>query len=313
MESPIVTSTALPVPQSLPVPAATASRTNVALDVWRQPLPSPVGSLDQYIRAVNRLPMLTEEEERELARRFRDENDLEAARILVLANLRYVVMIARQYFGYGLPEGDLIQEGNIGLMKAVKRFDPDKGVRFITFAAHWIRAEIHEFILRNWRMVRIATTKAQRKLFFNLRKLLGGETLTRERAEAIATELDVKPEEVAEMHARFAGGDVALEAPVDNEEDAWQAPLAYLPDPHGTPEDELIAAEREWLASAGVREALNQLDSRSRAIIERRWMQEPSATLQELGNEFGISAERVRQIEAAALKKLRQALAPLAG
>jgi RNA polymerase sigma-32 factor len=269
--------------------------------------------LSRYIQAVNRFPVLSEAEEQELARRFHETNDLDAARKLVLANLRYVVMIARQYFGYGLPEADLIQEGNVGLLKAVRRFDPYKGVRFLTFAAYWIKAEIHDYILRNWRLVKIATTKAQKKLFFNLRKLLGSEPLTRAKADAIAETLAVKPEEVAEMHARFAGGDVALEAPIDSDEEAdWRAPLAYLPDPSGTPEEAVAEAEAERLSHEGLQQALTQLDERSRAIVTRRWLSEKPATLQELAAEYGISAERVRQIEAAALKKLRKWLSPQA-
>ncbi|GAB6050066.1 RNA polymerase sigma factor RpoH [Hydrogenophilus islandicus] len=278
---------------------------------WREQLPSPVSSLERYIQAVNRFPVLSEAEEQRLARRFYDENDLDAARQLILAHLRYVVMIARAYFGYGLPEADLIQEGNVGLLKALRRFDPNKGVRFLTFAAYWIKAEIHEYILRNWRLVRIATTKAQKKLFFNLRKLLGGDKLTREKADAIAATLDVKPEEVAEMHTRFVGGEVALEPPVDGgEETEWRAPLALLPDPSGTPEELVAAQEAEAATRAGLRAALAQLDARSRTIIERRWLTDEPATLQELAAEFGVSAERVRQIEAAALKKLKKWLEP---
>ncbi|MCX7946230.1 MAG: RNA polymerase sigma factor RpoH [Hydrogenophilus sp.] len=272
-------------------------------------LPVSIGTLDRYIRAVQAIPPLTEAEERYLARKFREEGDLDAARRLILANLRYVVLIARQYFGYGLPEADLIQEGNIGLMKAVRRFDPDRGVRLITFAIYWIRAEIHEFILKNWRLVKIATTKAQKKLFFNLRKLLGNDPLTHARAAEIAATLDVKPEEVTEMHTRFTGGEIALEAENDADEEAWRAPIASLPDPAGTPEEQLAAAEEEQLTHHGLRAALEQLDARSRAIVTRRWLTEPPATLQELADHYGISAERIRQIEAAALKKLRAALA----
>lgn len=299
---------------TLPQPLASGVHSTAALPAaWQGSLPSPVNSLSRYIQAVNRFPVLSEAEEQELARRFHETNDLDAARKLVLANLRYVVMIARQYFGYGLPEADLIQEGNVGLLKAVRRFDPYKGVRFLTFAAYWIKAEIHDYILRNWRLVKIATTKAQKKLFFNLRKLLGNEPLTRAKADAIAETLAVKPEEVAEMHARFAGGDVALEAPIDSDEEAdWRAPLAYLPDPGGTPEEAVVEAEAERLSHEGLQQALTQLDERSRAIVTRRWLSEKPATLQELAAEYGISAERVRQIEAAALKKLRKWLSPQA-
>ncbi|WP_217125420.1 RNA polymerase sigma factor RpoH [Hydrogenophilus thiooxidans] len=299
---------------TLPQPVAVGTERAATLPTaWHGSLPSPVSSLSRYIQAVNRFPVLSEAEEYELARRFHETNDLDAARKLVLANLRYVVMIARQYFGYGLPEADLIQEGNVGLLKAVRRFDPYKGVRFITFAAYWIKAEIHDYILRNWRLVRIATTKAQKKLFFNLRKLLGGEPLTRAKADAIAETLAVKPEEVAEMHARFAGGDVALEGMPDSDEESdWRAPLAYLPDPSGTPEEAVAEAEAERLSQEGLEHALTKLDERSRAIVTRRWLTESPATLQELAAEYGISAERVRQIEAAALKKLRAWLTPQA-
>lgn len=285
-------------PISLPAATLPALR-------W-ETLPSPVSSLERYIQAVNRFPVLTETEEEMLARRFHEQHDLEAARQLVLANLRYVVMIARHYFGYGLPEADLIQEGNVGLLKAVRRFDPNRGVRFLTFAAYWIKAEIHDYILRNWRLVKIATTKAQKKLFFNLRKLLAGQALTRERAAEIAEQLAVKPEEVEEMHARFSGGEVALEvSPEEEESEGWRAPIALLPDPNGTPEELLAEAETTVRQQEGLQAALERLDPRSRLIITRRWLIEPAATLQELAAELGISAERVRQIEAAAFKKMR--------
>jgi len=268
-------------------------------------LPSPISSLERYIQAVNRLPLLSQKEEEALARRFREQHDLDAARQLILANLRYVVMIARHYFGYGLPEADLIQEGNVGLLKAVRRFDPARGVRFITFAVHWIKAEIHDYILRNWRLVKIATTKAQKKLFFNLRKLLGGKSLTHEQAAAIAESLAVKPEEVQEMHLRITGGEVALENPPDDEEESWRAPLAWIPDPNGTPEELIAETEATQREEEGLQKALARLDERSRLIITRRWLSEPAATLNELAGELGISAERVRQIEQAALKKMR--------
>ncbi|WP_028873930.1 RNA polymerase sigma factor RpoH [Tepidiphilus margaritifer] len=278
-------------------------------------LPSPVSSLEQYVRAVRSIPPLSAEEEKELARRWRLERDLEAARRLVLAHLRYVVAIARQYFGYGLPEADLIQEGNVGLMKAVRRFDETRGVRLVTFAVHWIKAEIHEFIVRNWRLVKIATTKAQRKLFFNLRRLKGSSNaLQPAEARAIADELGVKPEEVLEMEARFAGAEVPLEAPTgESEEDALPAPIAYLPDPGATPEEAVLEAEAHWLADEGLRAALSKLDARSADIVRRRWLAEEPETLQALAAEYGVSAERIRQIEAAAIKKLRAWLTQAAG
>ncbi len=270
------------------------------------PVPSAVGSLESYVQAVNRFPILSAEEELALARRFRDENDLEAARNLVLSHLRLVVAVARGYLGYGLPHADLIQEGNIGLMKAVKRFDPERGVRLVSFAIHWIKAEIHEFILRNWRMVRVATTKAQRKLFFNLRSMKSGlATLTPDEVKRIATELRVKPEEVAEMETRLSGQDLALEPAVDDDEGAY-APIAYLADPENEPSRLVEAAQDERVRSEGLRAALESLDPRSRRIIEARWLREKDeATLQELADEFHVSAERIRQIEAKAMQKMR--------
>jgi RNA polymerase sigma-32 factor len=270
------------------------------------PVPSAAGSLDQYVQAVNRFPILTAEEEARLARKYRDETDLDAARQLVLSHLRVVVAIARGYLGYGLPHGDLIQEGNIGLMKAVKRFDPDRGVRLVSFAIHWIKAEMHEFILRNWRLVRIATTKAQRKLFFNLRSMKPGlEPLSQEEIQNVADVLRVKPEEVAEMEIRLAGQDVALEPSVDDDDDVY-APITYLADQQEEPSRVIETEETERLRAKGLSTALRTLDPRSRRIIEARWLREKdAATLHDLAAEFNVSAERIRQIEAKALTKMR--------
>ncbi len=272
-------------------------------------LPVPVGSLETYIQAVNRFPILSLEEERDLARKFRSDNDVEAARQLVLSHLRLVVAIARGYMGYGLPQGDLIQEGNIGLMKAVKRFDPERGVRLVSFAVHWIRAEIHEFVLRNWRMVKVATTKAQRKLFFNLRRMkpsLG--PLTQSEIGSMAKELRVKPEEVAEMEMRLAGQEISLEPASD--EDEPYAPIAYLADRSPGPSEIVETKQDETLRAHGLETALASLDARSRRIIEARWLREKdSATLHELAAEFKVSAERIRQIEAKALAKMKDVIA----
>jgi RNA polymerase sigma-32 factor len=272
-------------------------------------LPSAVGSLESYVQTVNRIPVLTPEEELRLARMFRDEEDLDAARQLVLSHLRLVVAIARGYMGYGLAHADLIQEGNIGLMKAVKRFDPDRGVRLVSFAIHWIKAEIHEFILRNWRMVKIATTKAQRKLFFNLRSMKSSlDPLTRAEVKHVAHELQVRPEDVIEMETRLSGQDVALEPGSDDEEERY-APIAYLRDPGAEPSQLIEAQQEEQLKSEGLSAALARLDERSRRIIEARWLREKdSATLHELAAEFRVSAERIRQIEAKALAKMKGAL-----
>jgi RNA polymerase sigma-32 factor len=276
------------------------------------PVPSAVGNLDAYISSVNRMPMLSETEEKELGRRLRDEGDVDAARQLVLSHLRVVVSVARGYLGYGLPHADLIQEGNIGLMKAVKRFDPERGVRLVSFAIHWIKAEIHEFILKNWRLVKIATTKAQRKLFFNLRSMKAGrDSLSPEAAAEVARQLDVKPEEVLEMDARFAGGDVALEAGPDDDE-AHFAPIAYLADPRTEPTRVLEARAQDRLQDEGLRLALEALDARSRRIVESRWLADQPATLHELAAEFGVSAERIRQIEVKALQKMKGALTAFA-
>ncbi|MBL0944252.1 MAG: RNA polymerase sigma factor RpoH [Hydrogenophaga sp.] len=289
----------------------------------------PLGNLDAYISAINRLPLLTLEEEQEAARRLRDHNDLEAAGRLVMSHLRLVVSISRQYLGYGLPHGDLIQEGNVGLMKAVKRFDPDQGVRLVSYAIHWIKAEIHEYILKNWRMVKLATTKAQRKLFFNLRsrkqglraEALDGDTHREVLSDAeigvVARELKVKPEEVREMETRLSGGDVVLDpAPGDDGEEAF-GPIAYLADASHEPTAMIESAERDHLATEGIARAMGELDERSRRIVSERWLKvnddgSGGMTLHELAAEYGVSAERIRQIEVAAMKKMRKALAAYA-
>ena len=277
------------------------------------PVPSAVGSLDQYIQSVNRVPLLTEKEESELAHSFRENEDLDAARKLVMSHLRLVVAIARGYLGYGLPHADLIQEGNVGLMKAVKRFDPDRGVRLVSFAIHWIKAEIHEYIVKNWRLVKIATTKAQRKLFFNLRSMKSSSnTLQGDDVLAVAQQLGVKPEEVREMETRLSGQEVALEAGPDDDEERF-APIAYLADPHAEPSEVLAQRQSARLQDEGLHQALAMLDERSRAIVQRRWLTEgDSATLHELAAEYGVSAERIRQIEAKAMQKMRSQLAALA-
>jgi RNA polymerase sigma-32 factor len=280
--------------------------------------PGSVGSIDTYIQAVNRVPLLTAEEEVRLARNFRQSNDLDAAGRLVMSHLRLVVAVARNYLGYGLPHADLIQEGNIGLMKAVKRFDPERGVRLVSFALHWIKAEIHEYILRNWRLVKVATTKAQRKLFFNLRSMKKGtSTLSPDEVQGIARELNVKPHEVSEMETRLSGGDVALEGRIEDGEEEF-APIAYLADEDSEPTEVLQRRQHDLLQTEGVREALEHLDPRSRRIIEARWLNEDAdgrvgtSTLHDLAEEFGVSAERIRQIEAKALQKMRMALAEYA-
>jgi RNA polymerase sigma-32 factor len=270
------------------------------------PVRLAAGSLETYIQSVNSLPILTVERERELARRYRGAGELDAARELVLAHLRVVVAISRGYLGYGLPQADLIQEGNVGLMKAVKRFDPERGVRLVSFAVHWIRAEMHEFILRNWRIVKIATTKAQRKLFFNLRSLKSGpSTLGVEEAKAVASQLGVKPAEVVEMETRLTGRDIALEPAGDDEEDAF-APISYLEAEDAEPGRILEHEQTARLRGEGLERALAQLDPRSRRIIEARWLTEKeAATLHDLAAEFGVSAERIRQVEAKALGKMK--------
>ncbi|MFT4268117.1 MAG: RNA polymerase sigma factor RpoH [Xenophilus sp.] len=288
-----------------------------------------LGNLDAYISAANRLPLLTQEEEQSYARRLRDHNDLEAAGALVLSHLRLVISISRQYLGYGLPQGDLIQEGNVGLMKAVKRFDPDQGVRLVSYAIHWIKAEIHEYILKNWRMVKVATTKAQRKLFFNLRSMKQGfkagapdagthrETLNTEEIGAVARQLNVKPEEVVEMETRMAGGDVVLDpGPADDGEEAY-GPIAYLADASQEPTAQIESRRRDRLSTDGIATALEALDPRSRRIVEERWLKvnddgSGGMTLHELAADYGVSAERIRQIESAAMKKMKKALAEYA-
>jgi len=269
-------------------------------------LPSAAGSLESYIQAVNRFPLLSEEEELRLARSYREKEDLDAAGQLVMSHLRLVVSIARGYLGYGLPHSDLIQEGNVGLMKAVKRFDPERGVRLVSFAVHWIRAEIHEYILRNWRIVKIATTKAQRKLFFNLRSMKKGPgALSAQETADMASTLRVKPSEVAEMETRLSGQDLALEPVGEDDEDAY-GPISYLSNPEDEPGRILEHEESDRLRSQGLERALGSLDPRSRRIIETRWLREQdSLTLHDLAEEFGVSAERIRQIEAQAMKKMR--------
>jgi len=277
------------------------------------PVPSAVGSLDQYIQSVNRIPLLSEKEESDLAHSFRENEDLDAARKLVMSHLRLVVAIARGYLGYGLPHADLIQEGNVGLMKAVKRFDPDRGVRLVSFAIHWIKAEIHEYIVKNWRLVKIATTKAQRKLFFNLRGMKrSSNTLQGDEVIAVAQQLGVKPEEVREMETRLAGQDVALEGGPEDEEERF-APIAYLADPHAEPSEVIAQRQYARLQDEGLHEALATLDERSRNIVQRRWLADgDAATLHELAAEYGVSAERIRQIEAKAMQKMRTQLVALA-
>ncbi len=272
------------------------------------PIPSALGSLEAYIGAVNRVPVLTVEDEQALAHRFRDEEDLGAARELVMAHLRFVVHVARGYQGYGLGMGDLIQEGNIGLMKAVKRFDPEQGVRLVSFAVHWIRAEMHEFILKNWRIVKVATTKAQRKLFFNLRKSkkrLGW--MNDAEVTAVAADLKVSKREVLEMESRLSGRDIGFDAPTDEDDDhAPPSPAMYLIDSSDDPSLAYERADHEDNQLELLRDGLGELDARSRDIIKRRWLDDDNkATLQELADEYGVSAERVRQIEANALKKMR--------
>jgi RNA polymerase sigma-32 factor len=292
----------------------------------------PLGNLDAYISAVNRLPMLTLDQEQEYAKRLKDHNDLDAAGKLILSHLRLVVSVARKYLGYGLPHADLIQEGNVGLMKAVKRFDSTMGVRLVSYAMHWIKAEIHEYILKNTRMVKIATTKAQRKLFFNLRSMKqgykadaglldGGESyrdaLSDAEVHAMAKELKVKPSEVLEMEARFSGGDVALDPGVNEDGEEAYGPIAYLADASHEPTQVIESHQRDVLASDGVAAALASLDPRSRRVVEERWLKvnddaTGGMTLHELAAEYGVSAERIRQIEVAAMKKMRKSLTEFA-
>jgi len=301
-----------------------SASTSLAIrDPWAM-VPS-LGNLDAYVTAANRIPLLTQEEEVTFARRLQANGDLDAAGRLVLSHLRLVVSISRKYLGYGLPHGDLIQEGNVGLMKAVKRFDPDHGVRLVSYAMHWIKAEIHEYILKNWRMVKVATTKSQRKLFFNLRSMkqslkddaAAGDThratLTQSEVDTLAATLNVKREEVLEMETRLSGGDVALEPQGDDGEDSY-APIAYLADDAQEPTRVMESKQRDWLAGDGIALALDALDSRSRRIVEERWLKvnddsSGGMTLHQLAGEYGVSAERIRQIEVAAMKKMKKALA----
>ena len=273
----------------------------------------PIGSLDAYINAIHAIPVLSSEEERVLAYTLRDHSDIDAARQLVLSHLRFVVHIARGYVGYGLPLGDLIQEGNVGLMKAVKRFDPTVGVRLVSFAVHWIRAEIHEYVLRNWRLVKVATTKAQRKLFFNLRKMkthLGW--LSSEERAAVAADLGVSTADVAEMEQRLSARDLSFDPQPESDEDEQFTPVAYLPSPGADPAQQL--ADEDWADQTEQRlsDAMATLDARSQDILRRRWLEEPKQTLHELADKYGVSAERIRQLEANAMKKLRTRLAAAA-
>ena len=310
-----------------------ASKTDLALAPnWSAVATLPaLGNLDSYISAVNRMPMLTPEQEHDYAKKLKDHNDLDAAGRLIMSHLRLVVAVSRQYLGYGLPHGDLIQEGNVGLMKAVRRFDPDQGVRLVSYAMHWIKAEIHEYILKNWRMVKVATTKAQRKLFFNLRSKKQGfraaadlddvmahrDGLTEQESDIIAQDLNVKREEVMEMETRMSGGDVLLDpSPSDDGEQAF-GPIAYLSDASHEPTAMLEARQRDAMATDGIAAALDTLDARSRRIVEQRWLNvnddgSGGMTLHELAAEYGVSAERIRQIESAAMKKMKTALAEYA-
>jgi RNA polymerase sigma-32 factor len=278
--------------------------------VGDQALTGPLGSLDAYLERVSRIAVLTREQERELAERFRCNEDLAAARELVLAHLRFVVHIARGYSGYGLPIGDLIQEGNVGLMKAVKRFDPTMNVRLVSFAVHWIRAEIHEYVLRNWRLVKVATTKAQRKLFFNLRRLKKNLAwLSVEETAAVARDLGVTPAEVTEMEKRLAARDMSFDPAPEADDDEIYSPAAYLPAPDSDPAEQVEDAESADDSEDRLRGALSRLDARSREIVQRRWMTDDKATLHELAGQYGVSAERIRQIESSALGKLRGMMA----
>ncbi|MET1115740.1 MAG: RNA polymerase sigma factor RpoH [Comamonas sp.] len=309
--------------------ANVATTTLAPANPWA--LVPPLGNLDAYITAVNRLPMLTLEEEQDYARRLKNDSDLDSAGRLVMSHLRLVVAISRQYLGYGLPHGDLIQEGNVGLMKAVKRFDPDQGVRLVSYAMHWIKAEIHEYILKNWRMVKLATTKAQRKLFFNLRSMKQGlkadaaaldesthrDTLSPHEIDTVAQKLNVKREEVIEMETRMSGGDVLLDpSPSDDGENAF-GPIAYLADGSHEPTAMIESRQRDALATDGISLALDGLDDRSRRIVEERWLKvnddgSGGMTLHELAAVYGVSAERIRQIESAAMKKMKKTLAEYA-
>ena len=302
-----------------------ANQSFVSTNPWA--LVPPLGNIEAYISAANRLPMLTLEQEKAFARQLKDHNDLDAAGKLILSHLRLVVSISRQYLGYGLPHADLIQEGNVGLMKAVKRFDPDQGVRLVSYAMHWIKAEIHEYIIKNWRMVKLATTKAQRKLFFNLRSKKQGfradvgedhqatsrNTLSEAQIESIAKDLNVKREEVIEMEARMAGSDVLLDPSANEDGEEAFGPIAYLSDVHHEPTAMIEAHQRDIMSTDGISQALAVLDERSRRIVEERWLKvnddnSGGMTLHELAHEYGVSAERIRQIEVAAMKKMKLAL-----
>ena len=314
---------------SMTMNALQPAKSTLAATTWG--LVPSLGNLDAYISSANRMPMLTLEEEQRYARNLRDNNDLDAAEKMILSHLRLVVSVSRKYLGYGLPHGDLIQEGNIGLMKAVKRFDPDQGVRLVSYAMHWIKAEIHEYVLKNWRMVKMATTKAQRKLFFNLRSMkqefkadaaaLGNETHSATMSESevslMAKTLNVKPEEVVEMEMRLSGGDVLLDpTPNDDGEEAF-GPISYLSDTIHEPTNMIEAHQRDLLASDGIAAALAELDDRSRKIVEERWLKvnddsSGGMTLHDLAAVYGVSAERIRQIEVAAMKKMKKPLAEFA-
>ncbi|MDH0562728.1 RNA polymerase sigma factor RpoH [Acinetobacter courvalinii] len=273
-------------------------------------LSAPGVNLGAYISTVNQIPILTAEQEKELAERYYYDQDLDAAKLLVMSHLRFVVHIARSYAGYGLPQGDLIQEGNLGLMKAVKRFDPNMGVRLVSFAVHWIKAEIHEYVIRNWRIVKIATTKAQRKLFFNLRSLKkSSKRLTLEEAKSIANDLNVTPEQVLEMKGRLTAYDAAFEAQGDDDDDTpHTAPALYLEDNRYDPARLIEEEDYEEQSTSALHEAMDQLDDRSRNILQRRWLDDDKSTLHELAAEYNVSAERIRQLEKNAMEKIKTAM-----
>ena len=289
-------------------PRQKKAMTNALVPTMPTALSAPGVNLGAYINAVHQIPILTAEQEQELAHRYTDEGDVEAARLLVMSHLRFVIHIARSYSGYGLPQGDLIQEGNVGLMKAVKRFDPNKGVRLVSFAVHWIKAEIHEFVIRNWRIVKVATTKAHRKLFFNLRSLKKtNNQLTLEEAEAIAKDLNVTVKQVLEMESRLTSYDASFEAQSDDEDEGRYAPQYFLEDA-ADPADMVEDADWEENNNSALMEAMEDLDDRSRDIVQQRWLNEQKATLHELAAEYNISAERVRQIEKNAMDKIKEAM-----
>ena len=289
-------------------PRQKKAMTNALVPTMPTALSAPGVNLGAYINAVHQIPILTAEQEQELAHRYTDEGDVEAARLLVMSHLRFVIHIARSYSGYGLPQGDLIQEGNVGLMKAVKRFDPNKGVRLVSFAVHWIKAEIHEFVIRNWRIVKVATTKAHRKLFFNLRSLKKtNNQLTLEEAEAIAKDLNVTVKQVLEMESRLTPYDASFEAQSDDEDEGRYAPQYFLEDA-ADPADMVEDADWEENNNSALMEAMEDLDDRSRDIVQQRWLNEQKATLHELAAEYNISAERVRKIEKNAMDKIKEAM-----